>query len=193
MDDTIDLASKHPIGFTIPLTSCRIQEPIFIKPLAKSAAIFLCSTPHADKAVKIIPNSRGLDMIDREVSLQRASALLKLSPNIYALSYGMKYTYIIMDYIAGGNIVDLYGEKVLDNSWFVTNLKELHSQVMGILIQLANSGIAYPDRSAYQFMAEAGSGRLLILDFEHARQTSPEEAHAEITDISNEPWNPDFK
>ncbi len=190
---TMDHASKHPIGFTIPLTSCRIQEPIFTKNLPEKAAVFLCSAPHQDKVVKIIPNTRGLAMIEREVSLQRASALLGLSPNIYVISYGTKYTYIIMDYISGGNLFELHGEKVVDNSWFVSNLKMLHSQVMNVLTQLADSGIAYPDRSAYQFMVEAGTGKLLILDFEHARQTSSEEAHAEIQDISSEPWNPDFK
>ena len=190
---TPDLASKHPIGFTIPFTSCKIQKPIFTKDLSEKAAIFLCSAPHQDKVVKIIPNARGVAVIEREVSLQRESYLLGLSPTIFAVSYGTKYTYIIMDYIVGGNLFDFHGEKVLDNAWFVSNLTEIHSQVTAILNELANSGIAYPDRSAYQFMVETGSGRLLILDFEHARRSSSQDAHAEIENISVEPWNPDFQ
>jgi hypothetical protein len=196
MDDfdanTLDLASNHPLGFTIPFTSFKIKEPIFTKNLPESAAIFLCSAPHQDKAVKIIPNTRDWATIENEVSLQRSSAMLGLSPNIYVVSYGIKYTYIIMDHIVGGNIYDQFGEDVLDNAWFVSNLKKVHSQVTNILIRLADSGIAYPDRSAYQFMTEADSGRLLILDFEHARRTSSKEAHTEIHNIENEPWNPDF-
>jgi hypothetical protein len=132
-------------------------------------------------------------MIENEISLQRDSALLGLSPDIYVVSYGTKYTYMVMDYIVGGNLFDVHGEKVLDNSWFASNLKEVHLHVTAILTELAKAGIAYPDRSAYQFVVEAGSGKLLILDFEHARRTSSEEALAEIENISVETWNPDFQ
>jgi aminoglycoside phosphotransferase len=158
--------------------------------MVDKASIFLLRKPHDKKIVKIIPYRRKTN-VENEVRLLRYTASLNLSPSVYSVTYHTNYTYVVMDHVQGSNLADIHGRIILNNTWFITNLKETHAEVCKILRFLANHGIVYPDRSAWQFIRVA-DGRLVLLDMEHAEKSTKEAAHAELQLIDTVPWNPLF-
>jgi hypothetical protein len=176
----------------LPFTNFVIDKPIFVRDSANKAAVFLLREPHADKVVKIIPIHRPRS-IENEAGLLRLAASLGISPKAHALTYGIRFAYLVMDHVPGPSLAELHGDPILNGAWFVDNLPEAHAEVCRMLRALAELGVAYPDRSAWQFVqVPGGGGRLVLLDLEHARRTSAEEAREELELIDTEPWNPEF-
>jgi len=130
-------------------------------------------------------NSEQQDAMWDECSLQDKASKIVRCPNIVECFVEDGVGYLLMQRIVGNSLADLYGADPAD-----IPLK-LWKKVRMIIYKLFCQDIHYIDITAYNFMIEASSGKLFIIDFGDAYERKVNWFLKEFIDGENA-WNPDF-
>ena len=126
----------------------------------KKAAVFL-SPDDSSVVVKVIPLLH-CPSVENEVRLQRMAAEMGVAPCVHGVTYTKAFAFMTMERVNGETMADLYGEAEENTP------PELAAQVRAILRTLAVAGLEFPDAQPYNFLVDEDSGRVVVIDFEHA-------------------------
>lgn len=124
------------------------------------------------------------EQIDNEISLQTIGARLGLSPGILRTYEDKKANmfYIVMDSINGMTLGDFFGPDIPPRVW---------AEVRRIVSTLLQNGIQYVDITPHNFLIEADTERIYVIDYGHASRI-----HLDwfLEDFLNghTRWNPDY-
>ena len=129
----------------------------------RKAAVFLA--PDGASVVKVVPLLHPAGArVEGEVALQRAAGALGLAPAVRGVTFSRAFAFVTMERVHGDMVADLHGEAEADVP------PPLAVRVRAALRALADARIEYPDAQPYNFLVDAGTGRVVVIDFEHARE-----------------------
>lgn len=130
------------------------------------------------------------DVEPHEVLMQeRARSILPDHvPDI--LSYDPATKVLRMQAIQGSSLADFYGEQA------TAVPPKLWTEVRRLVSVLLQNGMIYRDITGYNFIMEEKTGKIYIIDFEHAKATSntkvPSFVQEFVSGAGGVYWNPDF-
>lgn len=203
-------AFAHGPGFSVPyLAGVTLGERVFPKherttpdgaPDLRKAAIYrgpvLPSPRGAGQLVETVVKvaaRRHEPSFPIEVALQmRASAFPGvrgrswLAPAVLAVAYTDSFAYLVMEAVKGETLAD----KLEDGpAWALSETqgpkrnRSLAAEVRAAVGALARAGIAFLDRTPYNFMwgavGGAGEPHIVVIDYGNAREATPERAAEE--------------
>ena len=156
-----DFATGDPVpgqGFALgPLhPGCPSRRPS----REEKAAVFFA--PDGAAVVKVVP-LLFCPPVENEVVLQRAAAALGVAPAVHAVTFSRAFAFVTMEKVDGATVADVYGEAEADAP------PDVAARARAVLRALARARIHFPDAQPYNFIEERGTGRLAVIDFEHAK------------------------
>ena len=150
---------------------------------SKKAVYYIENDPW--KIVKIYA-ANELNKMEKEFRLHEKAMAIVRCPTIVECFIEDNVGYFIMNRIVGKTLYELYGDDT------VAIPKELWKKVRLIIYELFCADVHYVDITPYNFMIEAATGELHILDFGDAYECKVNWFLKEFIDGSNS-WNPDFE
>ena len=94
---------------------------------------------------------------------------------------------LVLEDVGNDNIANIYGENPEDIP------QEIFDAIREIILKLYQYGILYPDITGYNFIEHKGSGKIYIIDFEHAVYNSNKtNSFVEKFIDGCNTWNPEF-